>query len=239
LGRPEDISRRREELEEACSRAPFELIVVDPPVPLSRHDDLELAQRRLTDLITDLLRSMSAELVLAPSPHDLHHGHEVVGRATRDAVAAFPSARLWLWGIWSELPLPSLFVPFDEPQLEEILWALDAHQGEIARNDYRDLVAGRGLAARVRGAELVFGSGATGRPSRFAELLTEATVDDEGWWLGSPRIPDFAHPLTVVPKQQPLTWWMDSQSDVARLRDEVALLEALDVERTGAPIDRA
>ncbi|HEY2637780.1 MAG TPA: PIG-L family deacetylase, partial [Solirubrobacteraceae bacterium] len=106
LGRPADQVRREAEAREACARAGFALEIVRPPPATSRGDDLAAAQAALTAAIAARLDGV--DLVVGPSPHDGHHGHEVVGRAARDAVpgAARPP-RLWLWGVWADLPLPT------------------------------------------------------------------------------------------------------------------------------------
>ena len=86
LGRPADRARRRAELEQACRTARFELVIPDELPPIGRDDDLGLAQRVLGGTIASARRRFGAELIIGPSPHDAHHGHEVVGRAIRDAV---------------------------------------------------------------------------------------------------------------------------------------------------------
>ena len=122
------------------------------------------------------------DLLVAPSPHDGHHEHERVGRAARDAVHARREAtppRLWLWGLWADLPWPTLYHGFDEPLMQRTIHVLEAHEGELERNDYRALVRARATANRVLGAERVFGWGAAARPQPYAELLTEVVLDGE------------------------------------------------------------
>jgi len=87
LGRPEQEETRRAELEEACRRAGFELLVPE-------------------EGFEAVLRERHADLVVGPSPHDRHPFHETVGRAL---VAARPE-RLWLWGLWGALPFPTTIV---------------------------------------------------------------------------------------------------------------------------------
>ena len=118
LGQPDQHERRRREVTEACRLAGFELLVLDPPLAISRGDDFELAQRRLAEEVRRLIAEYDVALVVAPTPHDGHYGHEVVGRAARDAVAARGPVCLWMWAIWADLPLPTLFCPFDEALLE-------------------------------------------------------------------------------------------------------------------------
>jgi LmbE family N-acetylglucosaminyl deacetylase len=187
LGRPDQHERRRREVTEACRRAGFELEILDPPLRISRDDDLERAQRTLAGEVRRRVEALDAGLVIGPTPHDGHHGHEVVGRAVRDALAAEAAPPLWMWAIWAELPLPTLFVPFEEQQLERATDALSAHAGEVARNDYADLLRGRGVTSRVLGAERVFGFGSPRRAEEpYAELLADG---------GPPRVLDLEHPL--------------------------------------------
>ncbi len=219
LGQPDQHERRRREVTEACRLAGFELLVLDPPLAISRGDDFELAQRRLAEEVRRLIAEYDVALVVAPTPHDGHYGHEVVGRAARDAVAARGQVRLWMWAIWADLPLPTLFCPFDEALLERASLALSAHAGEVSRNDYVELLRARGVSARVLGAERVFGFGEPGRPTPYAELLTEVAFADDEWWAGAPREPDAADPLAPVPRERPVGWWMAGPSFADRLTD--------------------
>jgi hypothetical protein len=204
---------------EACRRAGFELVVLDPPLALSRADDLAAAQRRLAGEVARLAVAEGAEVVVAPSPHDGHHAHEAVGRAARDALEGLAAPPvLWLWGLWADLPLPTLLAGFGADRLAAVLHVLEAHAGELSRNDYRALVRGRAEAAAVLGAERVFGFGAPRRPAPFAELLTEAVHRDGAWRAGRPRELDPASPLRPEdPPGVPLGWWLHAPSFRDRL----------------------
>ncbi|MEA2420553.1 MAG: GlcNAc-PI de-N-acetylase [Thermoleophilaceae bacterium] len=190
LGRPEEESTRRAELEEACRRARFELVVLD------QLSELEGVVRR-------------AELVVGPSPHDRHPFHETVGRAL---VAAAPE-RLWLWGLWGALPFPTTIVEYGEDRLTEVQHALGAHASQVSRNDYRRLVTGRGLASTVLGGELVFGFGSEGLGGPYAELTTEVVRVGDGWRLGAPRVLDPAEPF-ADPTGREVDGWLHSPSAV-------------------------
>jgi LmbE family N-acetylglucosaminyl deacetylase len=220
LGHPDQHERRRAEVTEACDRAGFELRVLEPPLPISLGDDLEQAQATLTAEIQRLVQALDVALVVSPTPHDGHYGHEVVGRAARDALAVAGAPRLWMWAIWADLPLPTLFAPFGEEELARATYALCAHAGEVARNDYVHLLRCRGVASRVLGAERAFGFGEPGRPGPYAELLTEAAFADGEWWAGAPREPDPADPLPAMPRDRRLGWWMTEPSFQARLGSE-------------------
>src|SRR5262249_35810209 len=108
LGRAVDRERRRQELAEACRRARFELVLADPAPAIGADDDLALAQGELARAVADLDQRTGSRLIVGPSPHDGHHGHEVVGRAIRDAVEARSEpCRVMVWGLWGDLGLPN------------------------------------------------------------------------------------------------------------------------------------
>ncbi len=221
LGRTHQHARRRSEVQEACRRAGFELLVLDPPVGLSRGDASQFAHRSLVELVRGVVDTMTPDLVVAPSPHDGHPGHEVVGRAARDVLAAPGMPRLWLWGLWADLPLPTLFHPFGDVELEAAVDVLRAHAGEVARNDFVELLRCRAVTSRVLGSERVFGFGQPARLARCAELLTEVAFAAGEWWAGAPREPDMGEPLTEVPRDRPLGWWMNAPSFAEQLASHV------------------
>ena len=170
LGRPRDRERRRRELAEACRIAGFELVIAEQASPLGADDDLALAQTELARAVAALANRTRAEVIVGPSPHDPHHGHEVVGRAICDAVESRGApSRVMFWALWGEPALPNLFVPFGADRLAELQRALAAHAGELARNRFDRLLDARATANAVRGPERVFGSarvaGATAMPS--------------------------------------------------------------------------
>ncbi|HEY6398546.1 MAG TPA: PIG-L family deacetylase, partial [Solirubrobacteraceae bacterium] len=135
LGRPDDRARRCRELGEACRLAGFELLIPDGIPPIGPGDDVARAQTVLSAVIGDALDALQADLIVGPSPHDGHHGHEVVGRAICDAVETRGGPiHVMFWGLWADLPLPNVLVPFGTVRLAEIQHALGAHAGELARN---------------------------------------------------------------------------------------------------------
>lgn len=214
LGRPADHARRREELTEACARAGFELVIPDGLPALGSEDDLPAAQAELTDLIATLIQARACAYVVSPSPHDGHPAHETVGRAVRDALTRLEDPAAWgMWGLWSELPLPNLYVPFDEPRLAEIEHALRAHAGEIDRNDYASLIGIRGRMNAILGAERVFGFGAAYDGTRYAELLTEVVFDGDRFQRTPPARRPRAHLAGVPAGSTPLDRWLYRTSD--------------------------
>jgi LmbE family N-acetylglucosaminyl deacetylase len=170
LGRPEQRERRLHELEEACRRARFEL----------RIDDVEPPH---------VLSELEPELVVAPSPHDRHPFHEAVARDVLTAVgAAGAPTTVWLWSLWGESALPSLAIELTEERLDEIEHALEAHQGELARTDFKRLLRAQADAYGVIAAERIYDFGAPSLPFPRAELLTEVALDDGRWRLCEPRV---------------------------------------------------
>ncbi|MDX6562848.1 MAG: hypothetical protein QOD65_2662 [Gaiellales bacterium] len=224
LGRPAQHQRRRAEVEEACRRARFDLLVCDPPLPLSAGDDLAGAEETLVELLGQLLSELAPALVCSPSPHDGHHAHELVGRAAVRALEAHAGSAppLWLWGVWADLPFPTLIAPFDRARLAEIQHALAAHASELARLPLDRLLEARAVLNAGVGAERVHGSGIAGDPAvELAELLCEVMPGPAGWQLGPPRRFDAEAPL-ASPSSRPIGWWLASESPHARLRREIS-----------------
>ena len=213
LGRPEDRERRKAEARESSSRTGFELIIPSRPVAIGSGDDLDAAQAELAALIAELVRQEAVDVVFSPSPHDRHPGHEVVGRAALDALAPLQDAApaWWMWGLWADLPFPTVIAYFRSKRLERILHALDAHAGELERNDYRRLLQGRATANAALGPERVFGFGGGGGRGEFAELATEVVFRNGDWLLGRPRELDSREPL-VEPTRKPLSAWLAEPS---------------------------
>ncbi len=215
LGRPDDNHRRRAELTKACERAGFELVIPDGLPPIGMRDNLARAQAALTPVIIDALDESGAELIVGPSPHDAHHGHEVVGRAIRDAVEKRRGPmHVMFWGLWSDLPIPNLLVPFDAARLAEIQRALRAHAGELARNRFDRLLEGRAAANAVLGSERVFGFGAAATAYVYTELLTDARWSvAEGWRLTAARELDASRPAAgAAPAGADIGFWLHAPS---------------------------
>ena len=214
LGRPEQHLRRRAEVEEACRRAGFDLVIGEPPLAMSRGDDLVRAEDELVRRLADLAGTLAPVLVVSPSVHDGHHAHELVARAARRLIEhfAYEPPTWWMWGLWADLPFPTLVVPCDEARLALAGHALAAHAGEVERNDYVALIGARARANAVLGAERVFGTGAPALPeATMVELLCESALTPRGWLLGAPRLLDPACPL-APPSDRPIGWWLLSES---------------------------
>ena len=90
LGFAGQWERRRAEAEEAAQRAGFVPVFLDPPLNLDLDADLALATRRVATELPGIVEAHDASIVVSPSPHDVHHGHETVGRGVQRAMAALP-----------------------------------------------------------------------------------------------------------------------------------------------------
>ncbi len=189
LGAPDEADRRYLELQEACSRAGFEMLVPDPDLDLSTLSLAADSERRIAEMVERAIDHLEPRIVVSPSPGDGHPAHIAVGRTvarvlrTRRAVMTW-----WMWGLWADLPHPNVIVPFDEPRLREIISALESHAGELDRNDYRRLLQGRAMMNAILGPERVFGFGAQGMKAAYAELITEVVTEGDAWSQAAPRV---------------------------------------------------
>jgi LmbE family N-acetylglucosaminyl deacetylase len=191
LGRSDQRARREEELREACRLAGFDLRI--PTGSTGR----EAAEQ--TALVGEAIAELEPQIVVSPGPGDRHPAHRTVRRAVHDALRGLgPEApRWWMWALWGSLPQPTLGTAFDSARLEEVLTALGAHRGELARNDYRRLVRARGEMHASLAPELLFGFGSAAREeTEYAELLTEVALVGRRWLLGRSRWLDPAMPLS-------------------------------------------
>ncbi|HEX5375681.1 MAG TPA: PIG-L family deacetylase [Solirubrobacterales bacterium] len=176
LGGPDRRRQREAELREACLRARFEL-------RLSGGLDPRAAVR-------EAIAALRPEVVVSPGPHELHPAHVLVAGAVREALGALGDGapRWWMWAVWGSLRQPTLATPFGPSRMEEVLAALEAHEGELVRNDYRRLVEGRATMSASLAPELLFGFGSPADSGvDYAELLTEAVPRGGRWLLGRPR----------------------------------------------------
>jgi LmbE family N-acetylglucosaminyl deacetylase len=211
LGFPEQRDRRRSEAEEASHRAGFVPVFLDPPLDLDLDADLALATRRIATELPGIVEAHGASIVVSPSPHDVHHGHETVGRGVQRAMAALPpTVRWWMWGVWGDLPAPNVFYGFDSSVLDRALHILEAYEGELARNDYRAFLSGRAAANAVTGSERVYGFGSPAASALpYAELLTEVRLVDGRFMAAEPHSLDQG-PEPSALYDVDLTPWLDS-----------------------------
>ena len=192
LGQRNQEERRARELQEACDRVGFNLLIPDPLPRIDSAADPAEAESEVREALETIMPQY--DLLVSPSPHDLHPGHEAVGRAVRTVLRERDGV-WWQWGLWADLPLPSVLYPFGEEEMKTILWALEAHGEELARNDYRRLFEGRASANSVLGPERLWGFGTEGIDAPYAEVVTEVRHQDGAWKLGAPRLLDAEQPL--------------------------------------------
>jgi LmbE family N-acetylglucosaminyl deacetylase len=212
LGFSGQWERRRAEAEEAAGRAGFVPVFLDPPLNLDLDGDgLAVATRRVADELPALVEEHDAAIVVSPSPHDVHHGHEAVGRGVQRAVAALPpTLRWWMWGVWGDLPAPNVYYGYDDAVLERALHILDAYAGELERNDYRPFLSGRAVANAVMGSERVFGFGSPAASTRpYADLVTEVRLVDGRFMASEPHHLDQG-PEPAASYHVDLTPWLDA-----------------------------
>ena len=176
LGRPAQHQRRRAEVEEACRRAGFDLVTCDPPLALSAGDDLAAAEERAGRAAradARRVRTRSSSARRRRTTAITRTSSWAAPRAVRSRRAPGTPPPLWLWGVWADLPFPTLIVPFDRARLAEIQHALAAHESELARLPLDRMLEARAVLNAGVGEERVHGSGARGRSRRrVAELLT-------------------------------------------------------------------
>lgn len=190
LGRLDQAARREAELREACRRAGFELFL---PERLPGPDRVGIAS-----VVEEAIAGLAPSIVFSPGPHELHPSHAIAAAAVRDVLNGLgPAApRWWMWAFWGSLREPTLATSFDRPRLAEVLDALSAHEGEMARVDYRRAVERRGAMLAALAAELLLGFGSAARHApEYAELLTEAVRGPSSWQLTQPRWLDPSMPL--------------------------------------------
>ncbi len=213
LGFAAQHERRRSEAEAASERAGFVPVFFDPPLDLDLDADLDAAALRLAAELPALVEQHDASIVVSPSPHDVHHGHETVGRGTQWAMAELdPAVRWWMWGVWGDLPAPNVFYAFDQRVLDRAGHILEAYTGELERNDYRRYLSGRAAANAVMGSERVFGFGAPAVSELpYAELLTEVRRIDGRFMASEPHLLDEG-PFPDSGFHLDLTPWLESPS---------------------------
>jgi len=196
LGRPDQRERRKAELDEACRLAGFELRT--PPSSSLQERDWPASGTELSELVAGTIAELDPQIVVSPGPGDRHPAHREAFSAVGDALGELGTRapHWWMWALWGSLPQPTLGTEFGSARLKEILVALAAHRGEIARNDYGRVVRARAEMHGSLAPELLFGFGGRGRAGdRYAELLTEAVLVDRRWLLGRPRWLEANEPL--------------------------------------------
>ncbi len=187
--------RRLSELEEACGRAGFELLLEDDGLAMPDScealsgGEADTGFERSLARVLEISDAIGGDLLVSPSPHDDHPAHERAGRLALAAARAGAAGRLWLWGLWADLARPNSLCVFGAERLEEIERALSAHRGELARNDYGRLLRARAELSSILLPERVFGYGSPGLPAgALAEAVCEVLAGENGELLLAPPV---------------------------------------------------
>ena len=152
-------------------------------------------------------------------------------RAARSRRTRARAPPLWLWGVWADLPFPTLIAPFDRARL-----ARDPARARRARLRARATAARPACSRRARCSTPASARSActarasTGDPAvELAELLCEVVLTPAGWQLGAPRRFDADAPL-ASPSARPIGWWLDggvaARAPAARSRRRLSVQSA-------------
>jgi LmbE family N-acetylglucosaminyl deacetylase len=187
-------SRRREELESACTALGFKLVVPTEPAAhptaasgfervnlttLHEHPDEWAAK---VDVLKEIFDREQPDIVFAPHAEDFNTTHigthwlvfgalglhlEQSGRGSIPFIQT---------EFWHPLEAPNLMVGVAPETLAMLLIAACEHGGEMIRNPYHLLAPARMMDNVRRGSEVVGGQGAAAQPFPFAELYRVAFV---------------------------------------------------------------
>jgi LmbE family N-acetylglucosaminyl deacetylase len=216
LGRPGDRERRLRELLGAAEVMDIATLVCRPPIAMSAADDLPAAERRVVAELEARFRELAPDLLLAPSVHDAHPAHELVGRAVRDSLGpGRADCTVWWWRLWGQGGPPTLVVDCAE-SMPTLRRALQAHRGELERNRYAELLEAEAVADAVRGAEQVLGFGAPALATRHARVYCETVLRGGRWWFGAARLLD--EPVLPEPTADAAERWLFAESPTAYRR---------------------
>lgn len=204
-----DEARREDEARLCCQRLGFNLLLPEPPPHIngigSREDFLR-GEREVMEVLFQIIGDY--DLVVSPSHWDVHPAHEVVGRAVRRILPE--GITWWQWGIWSDLPFPSLLYGFGEREMKAIEHALSAHVGQIERNNFMRLLIARCEALATLGPEKVFHFGDEGIAEPYAEVVTALQRQGDVWNLSEPAL--FRPEEVVFVPGLDISAWIESDS---------------------------
>ncbi len=176
--------RRRHELESACRALGFDLVVpiiADGPLGFDRvnnktrnsePDEWEEKVR----ILSEIFDREKPDVVFAPHDDDFNTTHvgthylafEALGQhIERTERGPLPLVET---EFWHQLAAPNLMVGLTPETVAMQLVAATEHGGEMTRNPYHLLHAGRLMDGVRRGSEVVGGQGAAAQPFTFAEL---------------------------------------------------------------------
>lgn len=152
IGRTGQQERRARELALCLERAGFKHDVAAPPIAMyvQDGDDLHLAKHRVTE---EILARPGYDLIISPGPMDGHQAHQITALGIGEAVRQMDNPpRWWSWAssprnwqseIGSYCFRPTIYVPYGEHTMRLARWALSAHEGEVSRRDFSQLIVDR------------------------------------------------------------------------------------------------
>jgi LmbE family N-acetylglucosaminyl deacetylase len=153
FGRPGQERRRVRELATCLERAGFRHDQVTPPIAMTTgtDDDFADAQARVTQEV--LARAADYDLIISPGIPEGHPAHETTALGVADALSQMDNPpRWWTWAtsprgwmheIGAERCAPSMYVPYGERVMAHAVFCQDAHAGENARRDFRQIIRRR------------------------------------------------------------------------------------------------
>lgn len=169
---------RKQELEKACERLGFELMI---PGEGTGFENIRLITReerpdlwkQSVDAIAKLIEQHHPRFIFYPHASDAHPTHQGTHQLVRDALAVSndkASTVLIETEYWSPMTNPNCMIESSEEDVGHLVSALLCHKGEVARNPYHSTLPAWMIDNVRRGSELMFGAGSDGAKMVFATL---------------------------------------------------------------------
>ena len=140
-------------------------------------------------------------------------------RAARSRRTPAPAPPLWLWGVWADLPFPTLI----DALRRRRGWPRSSTRSRPTPRSSRACPS-TGWSRRAPSSPPVWErSACTARASRaiprssWPSCSARSCSTPAGWRLGSPRRFDAEAPLASA-SERPIGWWLEAESVHARLR---------------------
>jgi len=174
LGRPEQVDRRRTELEGACAYLGIELRV---PLETGLRAHIKSNDSDAWQVAMEAVRAIVAEIrpqvVITHHEDDGHPDHCATFRLTRDAMGGIENfGCLFITGeYWRDMSTPNLQLEVSPEHLVHLLNALSFHRGELERNRY-DIFWPSLMHLNGRYSEVVMGFGSPAAQFDFSVLYT-------------------------------------------------------------------
>ena len=168
---------RRRELQNACARLGFKLIVpgahgLERVGPESRVKNPARWQAAVKT-IAAILAEQKPRVIFLPHENDVHPAHVGVHWLVLNALKMLPrnfSCLVIETEFWGQMANPNLLVEIGAKDLADLITALSLHVGEVKRNAYHARLPSWMTDNVRRGAELVGGRGARAPNFAFATI---------------------------------------------------------------------